>query len=113
MPSGKQCIEAICHAVNQKRLNDLSTAVKVLKRTENALDAEQVLTVAERYSTAPDLPDSYDYQTLQHPKGNSAAYRLTYEERRLDERVHKKAIQKAAESYRVTDEHKKYLKSLR
>ncbi len=35
------------------------------------------------------------------------------ENRRLDEWVHKKAIQKAVESYRVTDEHKKYLKSLR
>ncbi|MBQ5347032.1 MAG: DNA alkylation repair protein [Ruminococcus sp.] len=35
------------------------------------------------------------------------------EEHRLDEWVHKKAIQKAVESYRVTDEHKKYLKSLR
>lgn len=35
------------------------------------------------------------------------------EEGRLDEWVHKKAIQKAVESYRVTDEHKKYLKSLR
>ena len=35
------------------------------------------------------------------------------EERRLDEWVHRKAIQKAIESYRVTDEHKKYLKSLR
>lgn len=35
------------------------------------------------------------------------------EERRLDEWVHKKSIQKAIESYRVTDEHKEYLKSLR
>jgi 3-methyladenine DNA glycosylase AlkD len=35
------------------------------------------------------------------------------EDRRLDEWVHKKAIQKAIESYRVTDEHKEYLKSLR
>lgn len=35
------------------------------------------------------------------------------ENRRLDEWVHKKAIQKAVESYRVTDEHKEYLKSLR
>ncbi len=35
------------------------------------------------------------------------------EERKLDEWVHKKAIQKALESYRVTDEHKEYLKSLR
>ncbi len=36
-----------------------------------------------------------------------------FEDRRLDAWVHKKAIQKAVESYRVTDEHKKYLKSLR
>lgn len=35
------------------------------------------------------------------------------EERKLDEWVHKKAIQKAVESYRVTDEHKEYLKSFR
>ena len=36
-----------------------------------------------------------------------------FEDRRLDEWVHKKAIQKAVESYRVTEEHKEYLKSLR
>ena len=35
------------------------------------------------------------------------------EERKLDEWVHKKAIQKAVESYRVSDEHKEYLKSFR
>lgn len=35
------------------------------------------------------------------------------ENRRLDAWVHKKAIQKAVESYRVTDAHKAYLKSLR
>lgn len=36
-----------------------------------------------------------------------------FEERRLDEWVHKKAIQKAIESFRVTDAHKEYLKTLR
>lgn len=36
-----------------------------------------------------------------------------FENRRLDEWVHRKAIQKAVESFRVTDEHKEYLKSLR
>ena len=35
------------------------------------------------------------------------------EERRLDEWVHRKSIQKALESYRVSDEHKEYLRSLR
>ena len=68
------------YAVNQKRLSDLGSVVKLLKRTENSLDAKQVLTVVERYSTALDLLDSYDHQTLQRPKGNSAVYRLTYEE---------------------------------
>ena len=58
------------YAVNQKRLNDLGSVVKLLKKTENSLDAKQVLTVVERYSTALDLLDSYDHQT----------YRLTYEE---------------------------------
>ena len=36
-----------------------------------------------------------------------------FENHILDEWVHKKAIQKAIESYRVSDEHKKYLRSLK
>ena len=36
-----------------------------------------------------------------------------FENRLLDPWVHKKAIQKAVESYRITDAHKAYLKSLR
>ena len=36
-----------------------------------------------------------------------------FEARRLDEWVHRKAIQKAVESYRVSEDHKEYLKSLR
>ncbi len=35
------------------------------------------------------------------------------EERRLDEWVQRKSIQKALESYRVSDEHKEYLRSLK
>lgn len=35
------------------------------------------------------------------------------EERRLDDWTHNKTIQKAVESFRVTDQHKEYLKSLR
>lgn len=36
-----------------------------------------------------------------------------FTERKLNEWVHKKAIQKAVESFRVTDEHKAFLKTLR
>jgi len=35
------------------------------------------------------------------------------EEKRLDKQAHNKAIQKSIESYRVTDEHKAYLKTLK
>ena len=35
------------------------------------------------------------------------------EDRRLDPWTHKKTIQKAIESFRVSDEHKDYLKTLR
>jgi 3-methyladenine DNA glycosylase AlkD len=42
--------------------------------------------------------------------GQSVVY---IEERRLDPWTHKKAIQKAIESYRVSDEHKEYLKTFR
>jgi len=38
---------------------------------------------------------------------------IYFEEHQLDDWVHKKAIQKACESFRVTDEHKEYLKSLK
>ena len=36
-----------------------------------------------------------------------------FEKKRLDPWVHNKAIQKAVESFRVTDEHKQYLKQLK
>ena len=36
-----------------------------------------------------------------------------FENHILDDWIHKKAIQKAIESYRVTDEHKKYVISLK
>jgi death-on-curing family protein len=68
------------YAVNQKRLNDLGSVVRMLQRTESSLDAKQVLTVVEKYSTALDLLDSYDHQTLKRPKGNVSTYVLTYEE---------------------------------
>ncbi len=68
------------YAVNQKRLDDLGSVVKLLKRTENSLDAKQVLTVVEKFSTALDLLDSYDHQTLMRPEGRASIYVLTYEE---------------------------------
>lgn len=68
------------YAVNQKRHNDMGSVVRLLQRTENSLDAKQVLTVVEKYGTALDLLDSYDHQTLKRPKGNVSTYVLTYYE---------------------------------
>lgn len=51
-----------------------------MKRTQDALDSGQVLSVIEKYSTALDLLDAYDHQNMERPKGNEAAYILTYEE---------------------------------
>ena len=51
-----------------------------MKRTENSLDAKQVLSVIERYSVALALLDDYDHQTMKRPKGNDATYVLSYEE---------------------------------
>ena len=52
-----------------------------MKQTQNnSFDSQQVLSVIEQYSTALDLLDAYDHQTMERPKGNEAAYVLTYED---------------------------------
>ncbi len=68
------------YAVNDNRISQLNEVIRIMKRTENSLDARQVLTVIERYNTALDLLDDYDHQTMKRPKGNATTYRLTYEE---------------------------------
>ena len=68
------------YAVNQRRLKELGKVIKLLRRNENALDVQQVLTVIERYTTALDMLDDYDHGRLKRPKGQAATYILTYEE---------------------------------
>ena len=68
------------YAVNNNRINQLGEVIRIMKRTENALDSKQVLSVIERYSVALALLDSYDHQTMTRPKGNETVYVLTYEE---------------------------------
>lgn len=75
------------YAVNQARIRQLGEVIRVMKRTENALDSKQVLSVIEKYNNALDLLDAYDHQNMKRPKGNEATYILTYEEcmRTIDE----------------------------
>lgn len=68
------------YAINQQRLNQLNQVLRIMKRSETALDAKQVLTVVERYNKALDLLDDYDHQKLEKPRGNKTTYILTYEE---------------------------------
>lgn len=46
----------------------------VNKRSENQLDAKQVLSVIEKFNTALDLLDAYDHQTMQKPRESKAIY---------------------------------------
>ena len=68
------------YATNESRLQQLGDVVRLMKRTQDSLDSKQVLSVIESYSTALDLLDDYDHQTMKRPKGSDAAYVLTYEE---------------------------------
>lgn len=68
------------YAVNNNRIAQLGEVIQIMKRTQNSLDSKQVLSVIEKYSTALDLLDAYDHQSMQRPKGNSSTYVLTYEE---------------------------------
>lgn len=56
------------YAVNDKRINQLGQIVQIMKRAENQLDAQQVLSVVESYSTALDMLDDYDHQSLSKPR---------------------------------------------
>ena len=68
------------YAVNYNRIAQLGEVIKIMKRTQNELDSQQVLNVIQKYSEALELLDSYDHQTMKRPKGNAATYELTYEE---------------------------------
>ena len=67
-------------AVNEQRLQQLGKLVEVMQRAGDQLDAKQVLSVVERFSTALDLLDDYDHRTLKKPKGSETIHVLTYEE---------------------------------
>ena len=68
------------YAVNHNRMNQMGEVIRIMKRTEQELDAKQVLSVIERYNTALDLLDDYDHQRMKRPKGTEAVYILSYEE---------------------------------
>ena len=68
------------YSVNNTRINQLNEVIRIMKRAQNDLDTQQVLSVIERYNRALDLLDAYDHQNMERPEGNEAIYILTYEE---------------------------------
>ncbi len=68
------------YALNRERLKQLGQAVEVMKRVSNSLDTEQVLDVVKTYSSALDLLDGYDHQTIAKPKARGRSVELSYEE---------------------------------
>ena len=68
------------YAVNDNRMNQLKEVVRIMKRTEEQLDAKQILSVIEKYSLALELLDAYDHQNMKRPDGGNTIYILTYEE---------------------------------
>jgi prophage maintenance system killer protein len=68
------------YAVNQSRLVELRQVVSILKRADKQLDAKQVLSVVERYTSALELLDAYDHQRIGKPKGRKGRSRLVYSE---------------------------------
>lgn len=70
------------YAANDRRLEELRQTLQIIRRTENQLDTNQILSVIEQYTYALDLLDDYDHLSVKKPDGTSATYRLTYEEAR-------------------------------
>ena len=66
--------------MNDIRLKQLGSTVRLMKRVQDELDSRQVLSVVERYSTALDLLDDYDHLSIKRPKGSDATYILSYDE---------------------------------
>ena len=70
------------YAANEHRLEELRQTLQIIRRTENQLNTNQILSVIEQYTYALDLLDDYDHLTIKKPEGTTATYRLTYEEAR-------------------------------
>ena len=68
------------YATNKDRLRQLGMAVDVMKRVSASLDTDQVLDVVKTYSSALDLLDEYDHQTVAKPKAKGRSVALTYDE---------------------------------
>jgi prophage maintenance system killer protein len=68
------------YAANNERLQQLNMAIQIMKRTQDLLDAKQILDVVQTYSVALNLLDDYDHETIRKPLGTHAFNMLEYDE---------------------------------
>jgi prophage maintenance system killer protein len=66
--------------VNKERMRQLDQTIEIMKRVSNSLDTEQVLDVVKTYSSALDLLDGYDHQSIDKPNVKGRSVELTYED---------------------------------
>jgi prophage maintenance system killer protein len=78
------------YALNDRRLDELKATVRIMRRTNEQLDATQVLDVIEAYTNALELLDNYDHRRIEKPdSGSETLYLLSYEEcRAIVDRMH-------------------------
>ena len=81
------------YSINQKRLDALNKTVLIQTRMlASALNIEEndVLRAINLYTEGLSLLDDYDHQEVSKPKGNKAAYQMTYKEcRKLIDNMNK------------------------
>ena len=55
-----------------RRLEELRQTLQIIRRTENQLDTNQILSVIEQYTSVLDLLDDYNHLSVKKPDGTSA-----------------------------------------
>ncbi len=66
--------------LDNHRVDQLNEVVRLIRRTQNDLDARQLLAVIEKYSEALELLNFYDHQNRTQLTENTDLYQLSYEE---------------------------------
>ena len=68
------------HAENERRLEQLGQAAKIMARVPESLESRQILDIVQSYTAALDLLDDYDHLSVTAPEGTPSAREITYEE---------------------------------
>lgn len=68
------------YGLDNHRVDLLNEVVRMIRRTQDELDSQQLLVIIEKYSATLELLDFYDHQNMMRPTGDTDIYQLSYEE---------------------------------